>query len=348
MDVNADAAQPTGGRRARPGDEAVAPTLEEVRALRERLGDLVVTTPIRLLEDDAVIAATGAGTRLVLKEELFQKTGSFKPRGALSVMLDLGEEALSRGVVGVSAGNHAISLAYSARILDTTATVVMPRSANAYRVELCRRFGGKVELVADVHEAFARTEEISRAEGRTFVHPFEGPRTARGTATVGLELVEQAGAAGLELDAVVVAVGGGGLSAGVAAAVKQLGDATEVWAVEPEGADTLARSLASGRPEAIESVRTVADSLGAPRCEPYSLALNTAFLDGSVLVSDDEIREAMRLLFYSAKLVTEPAGAAALAGLMHPLAERLSGKTVGVIVCGANIDAGTFARLIDP
>lgn len=327
-------------------DLAAAPSLEEVRATRARLGDLVVTTPIRLLADDDVADAVGTTSRILLKEELFQKTGSFKPRGALSVMLDLDKEALSRGVVGVSAGNHAISLAYSARILDTTATLVMPKTANAYRVEMCRRFGGTVELVDDVHEAFARTEDIARSEGRTFVHPFEGPKTARGTATVGLELIEQAQREGLDLDAVVVAVGGGGLSAGVASAVKQLADSTAVYAVEPEGADSLARSLRAGSPQAIEKVRTVADSLGAPRCEPYSFELNRRFLDGAVLVSDEQIREAMRLLYYSAKLVTEPAGAAALAGLMFPLRERLNGQTVAVIVCGANIDEATFSRLL--
>ncbi len=328
--------------------EGAFPTIEAIRANRKRLGDLVITTPVRLLVDDALADAVGATTRVWLKEELFQRTGSFKPRGALSVMLDLDAAALERGVVGVSAGNHAVSLAYSARILGTTATVVMPKTANPFRVELCRDLGAAVELVDDVHQAFARAAEIEAAEGRTFVHPYEGPKTALGTASIGMEFIDQVRAAGTSLDAVIVAAGGGGLTGGVACAVKQMSPATAVYVVEPEGADSLSRSFAAGSPQAIESVRTIADSLGAPRCEPYSFALNHRFVDEVVLVSDDQIREAMRMLFRAAKLAVEPAGAAALAALMHPLRSRLDGATVGVVVCGANIDIDSFTNQLLP
>lgn len=236
-------------------------------------------------------------TRVWLKEELFQRTGSFKPRGALTVMLDLTADELARGVTGVSAGNHAISLGYCARELGTTATVVMPR-------------------------------------------------TALGTATVGLEFVEQLQHEDAPLDAVIVAAGGGGLTGGVACAVKQLSPHTAVYVVEPEGADTMYRSFAAGSPQSIDKVRTIADSLGAPRCEPYSYALNRQFVDDVVLVTDDQIRDAMRLTFRAAKLVTEPAGSAALAALLYPLRDQLAGKTVGLVVCGGNIDATTFGALI--
>jgi threonine dehydratase len=322
------------------------PTIEAIRANRARLGDLVVTTPIRQLVDDAVAAAVGAATRVWLKEELFQRTGSFKPRGALSVMLDLDEAALARGVTGVSAGNHAIALGYSARILGTTAKVVMPKTANAFRVQLCRELGTEVVLVDNVTEAFARVKEIEAEEGRTFVHPYEGPKTALGTASVGMEFIDQLREAGVTLDALIVAAGGGGLTGGVACAVKQMSPGTAVYVVEPEGADTLHRSFEAGSPQSIDAVRTIADSLGAPRCEPYSFELNRQFVDEVVLVSDDQIRDAMRLLFRSAKLVVEPAGAAALAALMYPLHDRLEGKSVGLVVCGANVDAESFAKQI--
>jgi len=325
-----------------------APTIEAIRANRARLGDLVVETPVRLLVDDALSAAVGGSTRVWLKEELFQRTGSFKPRGALSVMLDLDAAALARGVTGVSAGNHAISLAYSSRRLGTTAKVVMPKNANPFRVQVCREMGAAIELVDNVHEAFARVKEIEANEGRTFVHPFEGPKTALGTASVGMEFIDQTCAEGVSLDAVIVAAGGGGLTGGVACAVKQLSPETTVYVVEPEGADSLNRSFKAGSPQSIDAVRTIADSLGAPRCEPYSFALNRRFVDEIVLVNDDQIREGMRLLFRSAKLAVEPAGAAALAALMHPLRERLEGKTVGLVVCGANIDPETFCRQITP
>ena len=330
-----------------PPDFAV-PTIEAIRANRARLGDLVITTPVRLLSDDALAAAVGASTRVWLKEELFQRTGSFKPRGALSVMLDMDADALSRGVTGVSAGNHAISLAYCARVLGTSAKVVMPTNANPFRVQVCRELGAAIELVDNVHQAFARVKEIEAEEGRLFVHPYEGPKTALGTATVGLEFIDQTRAAGATLDAVIIAAGGGGLSAGMSCAIKQMSPATAVYVVEPEGADSLSRSFKAGSPQSIDAVRTIADSLGAPRCEPYSFALNRQFVDQVVLVSDDQIRDAMRLTFRVAKLVVEPAGAAALAALMFPLRTRLDGKTVGLVVCGANIDPQTYAAQLLP
>jgi threonine dehydratase len=299
-----------------------------------------------MLVDDAVKAAIGNDTQLWLKEELFQRTGSFKPRGALSVMLDLDDGALRKGVTALSAGNHAISLGYCARILGTTAKVVMPRTANPFRLQVCRELGVEIDFVDSIAEGFPRVKEIQEKEGRTFVHPYEGPKTALGTATIGMEFIDQTRDAGVTLDAVIVAAGGGGLTGGVACAVKQMSPSTAVYVIEPEGADTMYRSFKAGTPQSIDEVRTIADSLGSPRCEPYSFEMNRQFVDEVLLVNDDQIRDAMRLLFRSAKLVTEPAGATALAGLMYPLRSRLEGKTVGIVVCGGNIDAATFGAQI--
>jgi len=320
--------------------EAIAPTLDEIQTARARLRDFVVETPVWRLQGDEV--ERRAGTRPLLKLELFQHTGSFKARGALAVMLDLLPEQRLRGVTAVSAGNHAMAVAYAARALGTTAKVVMPRTANPARVDGCRGYGAEVVLVDDVHEAFARAKQIEDEEGRTFVHPFEGPFTALGTATLGLELCEQAP----DLDAVIVPIGGGGLCAGVAAAVKQRLPHAQLFGVEPEGADSMHRSFASGKPEGIDKVRTIADSLGAPYAAPYSFALCRRYVDDLVMVNDDQLRDAMRLLFRCAKLAVEPAGAAATAALCGPLRERLAGKNVALIVCGANIDAQSFARYL--
>lgn len=295
---------------------------------------------MRRLDDDRIAHIVGAETAVFLKEELFQKTGSFKPRGALAVMLDLPKDALARGVTAVSAGNHAMAVGYAARALGSTAKVVMPKNANPFRVQGCRDLGAEVELVDDVHKAFDRVHEIQETEGRTFVHPFEGPKTALGTATLGLEFLEDVA----DLDAVIVPIGGGGLIAGVAAAVKLMQPHTLVFGVEPEGADSMHRSFAAGSPQAIEAVRTIADSLGAPHAAPYSFALCRRYVDDLVKVSDDQLRAAMDLLFRSAKLAVEPAGAAATAALCGPLRDRLRGKRVGLIVCGANIDPQTFAK----
>jgi threonine dehydratase len=315
------------------------PTLARIRETRERIGDRVVVTPVRAWDDDPLVREVGRDTRVVLKEELFQRTGSFKPRGALSVMTSLSPDALARGVTAVSAGNHAMAVGYAARALGITARVVMPKTANPYRVARCRELGAEVDLVDDVHVAFERVRAIEREEGRTFVHPFEGPLTSLGTATLGLELMEQAP----DLDAVIVPIGGGGLCSGVAAAVKLVRPQTLVFGVEPTGADSMHRSFAAGSPQPIDAVRTIADSLGAPHAAPYSFDLCRRYVDELVLVDDDALRRAMKLLFASAKLAVEPAGAAATAALCGPLRDRLAGRRVGLIVCGANIDPATFA-----
>ncbi|MGH7541769.1 MAG: threonine ammonia-lyase, partial [Gemmatimonadota bacterium] len=235
------------------------PTLESIRDMRSRLAGLVDRTPVWPWTDD-VIASVVPDTEVFLKLELFQRTGTFKPRGALANMLELDQAARKRGVTAVSAGNHAIAVAYAARLLGTTATVVMPETANPARVARCRALGAKVELVADGATAFARARQVEQDEGRAFIHPFEGPLTIRGTATLGLELCEQLD----DLDAVIVPIGGGGLCAGIAAAVKQLRPECRVYGVEPRGADTMHRSFEAGEPVSIDAVRTIADSLGAP------------------------------------------------------------------------------------
>jgi len=316
------------------------PTIKDIEAARERLGELVIETPVHQWRGPEIAAKVGAGTEVMLKLELLQYTGTFKPRGALTVMLNLPEGALARGVTAVSAGNHAIATAYAASILGTSAKVVMMKGANPLRVALCRRYGAEVELADDVHQAFARVHEIEEREGRSFVHPFEGPFTALGTATLGLELGRQAP----DLDAVVVPIGGGGLAAGVSAAIKQLRPQCRVFGVEPRGADTMHRSFAAGTPQAIDKVTTIADSLGAPHAAPYSFGLCRRFVDEVVLVDDAALSAAMGLLFREMKLAVEPAGAAATAALCGPLRERLAGRRVGLIVCGSNIDLASFAR----
>lgn len=321
------------------------PTLDDIRAARDLLGDRVRETPVWRWRGREIDALMGPATEVWLKLELFQYAGTFKPRGALLNMLAVAEkdpDALARGVTAVSAGNHAMAVGFAARALGTTAKVVMPRNASPARIEGCRAYGVEVALVDDVHAAFDEVRRIEREEGRIFIHPFEGEQTALGTGGVGLELSEQVPG----LDAVIVPIGGGGLAAGVAAAIKQAQPACRVFGVEPEGADTMHRSFASGKPEAIDRVRTIADSLGAPHAAPYSFALCRRFVDELVMVDDDALRRSMALLFREAKLAVEPAAAAATAALVGPLRDRLAGQRVGLIVCGTNIDPGTFSELI--
>lgn len=317
----------------------VPPSLAEIEAAARALEGLTVTTPI--LEFDGGRLDPGlAGTEVVLKLELFQHTGSFKPRGALTVMLGLEPDQLARGVTAVSAGNHAIATAYAAQRLRSTAKVVMMMNASPVRIARSEKHGAEVLLAPDVHAAFALVQRIAEEEGRHLVHPFEGPRTALGTATLGRELLLQAG----RLDAVLIPIGGGGLAAGMAAAIKQLQPDCRIFGLEPEGADSMHRSFRAGSPQRIERVATIADSLGAPFALPWSYGLCRQFVDELVLLTDDQMRTAMRLLYDELKLACEPAGAAATAALVGPLRERLRGRRVGVIVCGSNIDMAGFAR----
>ncbi len=317
-------------------------SLADIRAARSQLGDRVLKTPVQQLSGPSVEAAFAPGTHAFLKLELFQRTGSFKPRAALLNMLALSESERSRGVCAISAGNHAIATAYAARCLGTSAKVVMAASANPFRIEQCRLYGAEVELAADVHAGFRRVEEIQQTESRAFIHPFEGLRVALGTGTLGLEFMEQVP----DLDAVVVPIGGGGLAAGVSTAVKLMRPDCEVFGVEPFGADSMYRSFAAGRPMAIDKVTTIADSLGAPYATPMSYALCRAHIDELVRVTDQELVGAMRFLLEHARLAVEPASAASTAALLGPLAKRLAGRRVGLIVSGANIDTASFTRLV--
>lgn len=315
------------------------PSIAEIRSTQQRLRPWIRQTPVWQWQSPELDQLVGQETSVTLKLELFQHTGSFKPRGALNVMLGLTPDQMTRGVTAVSAGNHAIAVAFAAHLLQTTAKVVMFKSANPFRIARCRDYGAEVLLADNVTEAFEWAKAIEQQEGRCFVHPFEGPLTALGTATIGLEFCEQTP----DLDAVIIPIGGGGLAAGIATAIKQLHPHCQVFGVEPEGADSMYRSFQAGSPQSIERPRTIADSLGAPYALPYSFDLCRRFVDEIVLVSDMQIRQAMALLFRSMKLAVEPAGAAATAALCGPLQQRLRSQRLGLIVCGANIDLATFA-----
>ncbi len=310
------------------------PTLQAITAAAARMAPYVRETPVWEWRDD-VVSAT-------LKLELFQHSGTFKARGAVNNVLSLTDDQRRRGVTAVSAGNHAAAVAYAAHTLGTSAKVVMPKTASPARMAICHRLGAEIVLAADVHEAFALVKAIESSEGRTFVHPFEGPTTATGTATVGLEFLRQAP----DLEAIVIPIGGGGLIGGMAAAIKQIRPDCLVYGVEPAGNDVIKRSVASGVPETTPHPSTIADSLSPPFALPYSLSLVQRFVDDIVLVSDDDLTEAMYVLFERMKLAVEPAGAATTAAALGPLRERLRGKRTGLLICGANIDDTRFAEYL--
>lgn len=313
------------------------PTIDSVQQLRKDLAGCIVETPVARCA--AIEDSLGGATEVWAKLEFLQQTGTFKARGALAVVLSLDDAQRGAGVTAVSAGNHAIATAYAAKVAGTSAKVVMLGSANPARVERCRSYGAEVLIVDDVHSAFSMAERIQREEGRYFVHPFEGEHTFRGTATMGLEICEQVA----DFDAIIIPIGGGGLCAGISSVVKQLRPDTKVFGVEPVGADSMHRSFASGKPESLERVNTIADSLGAPFALPMSFRLCKDNVDELVLVDDDALKSSMLFLFESMKIAVEPACAASTAALLGPLADKLRGAKVVLVMCGSNIDWKTFA-----
>jgi threonine dehydratase len=317
------------------------PNIKEIRALRDRLTGQALRTPV--IRCPAIEEKMGGGTEVFAKLEFLQRTGTFKARGALATLHGLSADELEHGVTAVSAGNHAIATAFAAQTFGTSAKVVMTQSANPSRVSSCKAYGAEVVMADDVHQAFDLVRQIRDEEGRFFVHPFEGPSVALGTGTVGLEVCEQVS----KFDAIIIPVGGGGLIGGISNAVRQLLPDAEIIGVEPEGADSMHRSFASGKPESIEQVTTIADSLGAPFAMPYSFELTRKNVDRLTMIDDGQIKKAMGFLFQSMSIAVEPACAASTAALLGPLRESLQGKRIVLIMCGSNIDWETFSQQVD-
>lgn len=281
-----------------------------------------------------------AGCRLQLKLENLQKTGSFKPRGAVVNLAGLSEEALRRGVITVSAGNHAQAVAWAAASMGCPSTVVMPASASAAKVEAAKGYGAEVILHGDLRQIFGRMEEIRAERGLTFVHPFDAPATVAGQATVGAEILEDVPDAEL----VVVGIGGGGLISGIALAVKEARPACRVVGVEPEGAPAMRRSLDEGQPVHLDAIDTIADGLAAPFAGSLNFEIVRSRVDDVITIPDGEIRRAMRLLLERCKILVEPAGAAATAALLSGRIPVREDERVVSVVSGGNLSAEDLAR----
>ena len=316
-------------------------TLEAMTTRAVSLSDAVLRTPVVPLKTPLIGDLMGGGS-VFLKLECFQHTGTFKARGALSVARQIPEDRRGAGITAASAGNHAIAAAWAARQCGMSAKVVMQNTANPFRIARARAEQADVILRDPGPDTFAEAERLSREEGRTFIHPFEGIDTTLGASGVGLELIQDVP----DLDVVIVSVGGGGLISGVAAAIKAVNPKCKVFGVEPTGADSMSRSLAAGQPIALDKVMTIADSLAPPMALPFGYALCAAYVDEIVTVTDDQICAGMVVLQQEAKLAVEPAAGAAIAGMIGPLRARLLSQKIGVVICGANMDAASYEVLL--
>lgn len=307
---------------------------------RDALAGRVIHTPVLPLESSKIAPYIPADTKLFMKLELFQHTGSFKARGALLGVDWLDDTQKAKGVATFSGGNHALATAWAARKQGISAKVLMTEAADPIRIEGCRALGAEIVLMPDMARALTMLDAIAADEGRHILHPFNDVNMAYGAATCGAEFVEDAP----PLDIIVLPVGGGGLISGMAAAIKRHNPEITVIGVEPEGADSLRRSFATGTPATLDRIDTIADSLGAPMAMPESFALARQNVDDIVLIDDRAMAETMLLMRHALTLVAEPACTASLAAVLGPLRDQVRGKSVGVLACGSNISPDRYAR----
>jgi threonine dehydratase len=278
------------------------------------------------------------GGRAFLKAELFQKTGSFKPRGMLAKLASLSPQEKARGVISISAGNAAQGIAWACAQEGVACLVVMWQGTSAAKVAATRAYGAEVDLeAANPTEAFEYVQDLARSSGRTFVHPYDDPTVIAGHSTLGREIVEEIPA----VDVIVVPVGGGGLVAGVALGA----GGRRVIGIEPEGSAALHEGLNAGEPVPVVP-NTIADALTAPRAGEHPLRICTELGVESVLVAEDDIRAGFRFLYERAKLAAEPGAAVGVGALLAGKIDQVKGKTVAVVVSGGNVSPQTASDIL--
>jgi threonine dehydratase len=312
-------------------------TLSQIQTARQRIAPCVRRTPLT----PSATLSERLKTNVYVKLEIFQKTGSFKVRGAFNKALSLRPEERGRGIVAVSGGNHAQAVAYVARALGLKSLVLMPEGTPRNYVEATRGYGAEVKFAATASAAFAAVAEYEK-DGWAYVPPFDDPLVMAGAGTVGLEILDDVP----QVTDVIVSIGGGGLIGGIATAVKGMKPTVRVWGVETEGADCMAKSLAAGQIVTLDSIKSIARTLGAPAPSERTFAIAKNLLENVTVVPDREALSALRLLLERLKILTEPAASCTLAA-----AERLknhfsSESHVVLVLCGGNMPIEDLSRVI--
>lgn len=318
-------------------DDAV--TLKDIQIARENLGEIVYRT---ILAHNTTLSEM-CDSQIYLKTENLQKTGSFKIRGAFNKISRLTDEEKARGVIAASAGDHAQGVALAATTHNIKSTIVMPRHAPLSKVTATKNYGADIVLCGEIFdEAYRRARELQEETGATFVHPFDDPHIIAGQGTIGLEILEDLP----EAEVIVVPVGGGGLIAGIATAVKNLKPQVKIIGVQTESVPSVAKSLETGKIQAVSELPTIADGIAVKTPGDITFEIIKRYVDDVVTVGEDEIANAILILLERAKLTSEGAGAAAVAAVLHRLS-HLRGKKIAALISGGNIDVNILARIID-
>jgi len=311
-------------------------TLTEIQEARHRIAPCVRRTPLTA----SAVLSERLKTNVYVKLELFQKTGSFKVRGAFNKALGLKAEERGQGLVAVSGGNHAQAVAYAARTLGLKSVVLMPDSTPANYVDATRGYGAEIKFAANVGTAFAEVAQYER-EGWAYVHPFDDPVVMAGQGTIGLEILDDVP----QVTDIIVSIGGGGLIGGIATAVRSLKPSVRLWGVETEGADCMSKSLAAGKIVTLDAITSIARTLGAPAPSEFTLALARNLLENVTVVSDAEALAALRFLLERLKVLTEPAASCTLAAADRLKDQFSKERHVVLVLCGGNMPFEDLARL---
>ncbi len=311
-------------------------SLKHIQSARQRIAPCIRRTPLT----PSATLSERLKTNVYVKLELFQKTGSFKVRGAFNKALSLKPEERERGIVAVSGGNHAQAVGYVARALGLRSLVLMPETTPRNYVEATRGYGAQIKFAATAAAAFAEVAEFER-EGWAYIHPFDDPLVMAGQGTVGLEILEDVP----QVTDIILSIGGGGFAGGVATAIKALKPAVRIWGVETGGADCMAKSLAAGKIVTLEAITSIARTLGAPAPSELTFELAKQHLEGVTVVPDREAGAALLFLLERLKVLTEPAASCTLAAADR-LREKFSPERhVVLVLCGGNYSVEDLSRL---
>jgi len=279
------------------------------------------------------------GTNVFVKFELFQKTGSFKVRGAFNKLLSLSAEERKRGVVAISGGNHAQAVAYASNVLNVDAVVLMPQTTPKNYLEATRNYGATVDLQPTIKDAFNKIKDYE-SQGRIFIHPFDDPLVMAGQGTLGLEIMEDMPGT----TDIIISIGGGGFEGGVSTAVKAIKPEVRIWGVETIGADAMSQALKAGHPVELAAITSIAKTLGAPSVSDRTLALAQENLEEVIVVTDDEAVQALKFILERLKVLTEPAASCTLAAASRLKDQFSKDNNLVLIFCGGNLSVEDLCK----
>ena len=316
-------------------------SIQSIEKVYKKIKPFINVTPLikanQIIDEDL-------NTNVYLKYECFQKSGSFKARGAINNILSTDKKDLENGITAVSAGNHAIAASYAANIFNLKNKIFLYESANPYRVIQCKNYNANISFT-NKNKAFDEVKSAEK-EGYKFFHPFDGVNTLQGSATLGLEIINQMKNINTKIDNVLISVGGGGLISGVGSALKQFFPEIKIFGVEPDNAKGMTESLKIGKPLDRVEIKSIADSLCAPLHMPYSFDVAKKVIDQMVNVSDQEMINYMLYTFKNLKLLLEPACVAGFAALKKLNSSKFIGQNTLLILCGSNIDYQSWNKLV--